>query len=393
MVHGNNTKIVKEANKYNILSAIRIKKVVTVKDLMSITGLSRPTVCSVLDELLKAEIIKADGYVKAEVGRAPIMYRLDERASYCVGVDLELPMVRLAFSNMGDEVVYYKEWSVNDKSSPDTLLEDILHEIKAGTEQLRINRDDIVGICMGIPGLVDSKNNIIIHAPRMSDLDGSGIANSLQKCSGIHTYIRNDVQLMAMVDTVAVSNMPNDFLYIGYRTGIGMSIYMNKKVLTGHSGNAGYIGHTTISVNGRRCSCGNRGCLEMYCSRTAIKNRYNESMDVNKKKEHFNEILEAADAGDELAKEVLAEGALYLGNAIANSMKLFDIDTVIIGDMPDNKYYLTCISNVIIQALVGYFDSDSIKVVLGDNNFNNCVKGACQLVKADYFKEPKLRLS
>jgi glucokinase len=125
-------------------------------------------------------------------------------------------------------------------------------------------------------------------------------------------------------------------------TGIGGGIVVDGRLYHGASDSAGEIGHTTVEVNGRRCKCGNYGCLEAYASGPAIARRAVEAIEAGQPTrlpEYVNGALDkmtaqtvyqAAHDGDELAEEVVGDTAKFLGAGIANMINIFNPEIVVV---------------------------------------------------------------
>jgi predicted NBD/HSP70 family sugar kinase len=393
-MQGNNTTIVKKANRYLIITSIRRSESVTIENLMSITGLSRPTVRNILDELLEDNLIETVGSAKTEIGRQPTLYQLNIKLNYAIGIDIELSQIRLMFTDLGGNIVFYKTWNQSENDTEKIFFTKIIKEINEGMQHLSITSDNVIGIGMGIPGLIDIHQNLIYHIPRFSGIEKSQFIKKIEDKLGIRVYICNDVKLIAMADLQVMESKCDNILYIAYRVGIGMAILHKNEIYDGEHGNSGYLGHTTIDPNGDICTCGNRGCLELYCSRSVLLNNYNNMSDAAARLDNFNDLMAKANMGDVNARAVLGEGGHYLGTAIANAMKLFDISVIVIADLCDNKesYYF----NVITQSVkncMSHTSDEEITFLLGSNTEDNYAIGGCKFVIGKYFQEPKLRLT
>jgi predicted NBD/HSP70 family sugar kinase len=393
MIQGNNTTILKKANRYLVIASIRHSEAVTIENLMNITGLSRPTVRNILDELLESNLVEAVGFAKAEIGRQPTLYRLNMKSNYAIGIDIEIAPVRLMFTDLGGNVVFYKTWNQNAGDTEDDFFNQITDVINEGMHALSISSDYIVGIGMGIPGLIDMHQNIITHIPRFPNIHESQFAKKIEDELGIRVYLCNDVKLIAMADPQVLDSAFDNILYIAYRAGIGMAILHKNEVYDGEYGNSGYLGHTTINPAGELCSCGNRGCLELYCSRTVLLSKYNTLPLMTPHIDDFEALLKLADEGNSNARVVLDEGGRYLGIAIANAMKLFDISVVAIGNLCDSDtcYYFKVIQQAVTDCMT--HTEGEITFLLGSNVEDNFAIGGCKFVLGKYFKEPKLRLT
>jgi glucokinase len=125
-------------------------------------------------------------------------------------------------------------------------------------------------------------------------------------------------------------------------TGIGGGLILDGRLYHGVSDVAGEIGHTSIESNGRRCKCGNYGCLEAYCSGPAIAERAREAIETEESPQLLamvdgdpsrltaHIVYEAAKLGDVIAREVVRETARFLGTGVSNLINIFNPDTVVL---------------------------------------------------------------
>jgi predicted NBD/HSP70 family sugar kinase len=132
------------------------------------------------------------------------------------------------------------------------------------------------------------------------------------------------------------------FLYVFLGEGIGSSLLLEGRPYQGSKGLAGEVGHITVAEDGEWCSCGNRGCLEVMASTTAVLRRTRERLSelpmdsVLRGRYERNEltlsaILEAARAGDKIAFQILDENGAFLGRVIAVALNLLGPELVVLG--------------------------------------------------------------
>jgi predicted NBD/HSP70 family sugar kinase len=135
----------------------------------------------------------------------------------------------------------------------------------------------------------------------------------------------------------------SNFVHVMVGTGIGSAIFVGGDLYIGSSGLAGELGHTTIDEDGPLCSCGNRGCLEVYSSGWAIIKRVRSALAdgvastlSRAVSEHPEElsvemIVEAGKSGDRLSQTVLSEAGTHLGTALAGLVNLLNPEKIILG--------------------------------------------------------------
>lgn len=198
---------------------------------------------------------------------------------------------------------------------------------------------------VGTPGAVDGRTGKVISlSPNISGWQGMEIGQILRERVNLPVYVDNDVNAMALAESrfgAAVGYKLVVCVAVG--TGVGGGIVLDGRLWRGSNHTAGEIGHMSINVNGPLCRCGSKGCLETYCSSTAM-------MALTKAKwQHaippvVDEILEgsldnlsvkklfaAAKKEDEVALSVISETGQLLGLGLAGVVNLLNPDIVVIG--------------------------------------------------------------
>ncbi len=204
-------------------------------------------------------------------------------------------------------------------------------------------RSDFIGVGIGSPGPLNREKGIVIVTPNLG-----------WKNFPLRDEISNRVHLEATLDNDANCATLGEYwcgaakggwnvIGMTLGTGIGGGLILEGKLYHGSSDVAGEIGHTSIDANGRRCKCGNYGCLEAYASGPAIAERAREALrgeegesilvsmvDGDQRKITAQTVYEASKRGDSIAREVVRETALILGTGVANLLNIFNPDIVVL---------------------------------------------------------------
>jgi glucokinase len=208
-----------------------------------------------------------------------------------------------------------------------------------------MDKDEIGGIGIGVPGVLDLEKGETLFLP---NLEGTWphvpLQRTIAELTGLPTTLLNDVRSITNgewrfgagrgVDTLAV---------FAVGTGIGGGLVINGLLHLGIGGTAGELGHTTIDFNGPVCGCGNRGCLEAFASGPAIAamglkavtqgltTRIADLCEHDLNRVTARLIAQAADEGDEIAKDIYERAGFYLGIAAANVCVAVGPRRIIIG--------------------------------------------------------------
>jgi glucokinase len=205
-----------------------------------------------------------------------------------------------------------------------------------------IARDQVSGVGIGAPGPLDRARGIVLLTPNLGwtllplrDLVGGAVH--------LPATLDNDANCAIYGEWwVGAAKGARYVVGLTIGTGIGGGIVVDGKLYHGTSDIAGEIGHTTIDSTGRRCKCGNYGCLEAYASGPAIAARAVEGIEAGAdstlpdlvggdlSRITAQSVYDAAHGGDEYALEVVRETAKFLGAGVANLVNIFNPDVIVL---------------------------------------------------------------
>ena len=220
------------------------------------------------------------------------------------------------------------------------------------------DRGIVAGIGIGAPN-ANRIDGTIRYAPNLRwarDAQGNPcvvhLAERLEAATGLHVRITNDANAAARGEkTYGVAKNIDDFIMITLGTGVGSGIITHGRLLYGHDGFAGELGHVCAVQNGRQCNCGLKGCLETYASamgvaRTArefLQDNSRESLlrKIDPEKISSKDIFEAAEQGDDMAKEIFAFTGRILGRCMADFVKFSSPQAIVLfgGLTKSRKYF------------------------------------------------------
>jgi glucokinase len=200
----------------------------------------------------------------------------------------------------------------------------------------------IKGVGIGAPGPLDIHAGIVLLTPNLGWVN-MPLRARVQAGLGLPAALDNDANCAVLGEWwrgAAQGTRTAIGLTIG--TGIGGGIIIDGRLYHGATDLAGEVGHTTIDANGRRCKCGNYGCIEAYASGPNIALRAKEAIESGAKTDLVTRaggdparitaqtVYESAHAGDELALEVVRDTAKFLGAAVANLINIFNPEVVVL---------------------------------------------------------------
>lgn len=216
-------------------------------------------------------------------------------------------------------------------------LVDAAHEceIESGTTGGKIS-----ALSVAVPGTVDFEAGVVVKAPNVPCLDGFRLGAALQGELKWPALIENDANAAAVGEMwQGAGRGYRHLVCVTLGTGVGGGIILDGKLWRGVDGSAAEIGHIGVDpFAGVPCTCGSRGCLEVYASATAIvrmtreaRPRYPDSILHTSEGLTSEKIYQAGLAGDELALEVLRRMGVYLGIGLASLVNLLNPEIIVIG--------------------------------------------------------------
>lgn len=195
------------------------------------------------------------------------------------------------------------------------------------------------GIGVGCPGPLDSKKGVILSPPNLPDWRRVPLKKIIERKFRLPVVIENDANCAGLGEAArGAGRRTSSMVLLTLGTGIGSAIVLDGKLWTGKGGFASELGHVSIDLNGPKCGCGNRGCIEVYASATAVVRRVKEALRDGSRSRFFKpadritaaQIYRAAEEGDRLSRSIVDETAFYLGAAIANIINALDPEVIVL---------------------------------------------------------------
>lgn len=334
--------VMRQLNRSLVLDHIRHHSPISRAELARETSLAKPTVSAIVDELLHDGTIREIGVgpTTAGGGRPPILLEFNARSEYIVGIQVGVKRTNIVVADaLGVELDREVVETRND--SPEHALEVMADAVRnlmrsAGVPKKRLTS---VGVC--VPGLMDAHTGVCLLAPNLNWRDVP-VADLLKAELGVPIYAVNTADaavVLESIDGAAEGVKDVVLLYVG--RGVGASVLTDGRLVRGVRGLSGEIGHCTVPGSTTRCNCGKIGCLETVADGVAIARTAEIAVKEGRESslsEHMGrrkrltaiQVGEAAEAGDKVAGEVLAEAGRALGLASSWMVNLFNPEVLVV---------------------------------------------------------------
>ncbi len=224
----------------------------------------------------------------------------------------------------------------------DRISRMVLHTMMETMRTAGAAREDFLGVGIGSPGPLDRERGVVIFTPNLGWRDVA-LRDRVARGTGLIASLDNDANCATYGEWwIGAGKGAKNMIGITIGTGIGGGLVLNGKLYHGSSDLAGEIGHMTIDQNGRRCGCGNYGCLEAYASGPAIAERAREALANNEASLlpslvngdlsliTAQTVYAAATQGDSIAVDVVRDTARFLGAGIGSLLNVFNPDVVVV---------------------------------------------------------------
>jgi glucokinase-like ROK family protein len=262
----------------------------------------------------------------------------EEAQSPAIGVDIGGTAIKAALVERNGDVRFPVRIPTDASKGRAAISTALLEAITQVATKAHENNVLPVGLGIASAGAIDAVSGSVFAATdNLPGWTGFNLRTFTQQHFQLPTFVANDAHAAALAELhFGVGKALSDFVAITVGTGIGGGIVCQGKLLTGHHGFAGTIGHQTIRVGGERCNCGRRGCLEAYVSTNALLREYKNRAGAANHDAAVDgpalalEISQLALDGDPAAQGAYSALADYLAEGIANIFNILDPQAVLL---------------------------------------------------------------
>ena len=261
------------------------------------------------------------------------------------GIDLGGTKIEAIVVDGGNTVLGSSRHPTPSKGGPDDVAREMVSAMKAACQAAGVSPGDLRGVGVGSPGVIDEATGTVSTARNLPDWEGSfALGPALASELGTTVAIGNDVQVATDAEFALGAGKPyKSLLGVMWGTGVGGGLILDGKPWLGRGG-AGEIGHMVVVIDGARCPCGRRGCMEAYAGRAAMEARARRRQEKGMHTDLFKIMKErgrdrltsavwakALERDDKVAVELIDEAVGALGAGIASAQNLLDVPAIIIG--------------------------------------------------------------
>lgn len=311
----------------HLLEIIRLGRAHSRSELSRLTGMSRTAVVSRVAALTEAGLVTDVDQLESTGGRPASGLAFHSSAGVVLAAAIGRSRAQVAVMDLDGAERTSRSLDLTEGAGPDVvmpLVADALAELTDGIHA------PIYGIGVSLPGTVDPERGTSESSPVMRGWDGVELGPYLAALGpDVPLFLGNDAHVLALSERLGHAARFGDLVVVKASTGLGLGIMTEGRILRGHLGGAGDIGHTKVpGAEGRTCRCGDTGCLETVAAGWAL---VAELADTGTQVSHVRELVALAQAGDAEARRLLRQSGRQLGSLLSTAVNLLNPQAIILG--------------------------------------------------------------
>ena len=260
-------------------------------------------------------------------------------SKYCFGIDVGGTSVKCGLFQTDGTLADKWEIPTRTENQGENILPDVAEAIRNKMQERGIDKADVAGVGIGIPGPINTKGEAACAVNLYWGF--KPVAKELSELTGLPAKAGNDANVAALGEAwKGAAAGAQNVVMATLGTGVGGGIIVGGKIVAGHHGAGGEIGHANIvHSENEKCNCGNSGCLEQYASATGIVRVARQILESSSEtstlrgieKLTAKDVLDAFKAGDVLAGKIMEQVGDKLGGALAFIAAVVDPEAIVIG--------------------------------------------------------------
>lgn len=259
------------------------------------------------------------------------------------GVDIGGTNINAGFVNeAGDVLVWHQVKTETATRTSEEILDEVVRLFDHLLATSDVVRDDVIAVGVGSPGVTDKAMRVIVRAYNLP-FDHVEAAAYLEERIGLPVFVGNDANVAALAEArIGAGRGAESSLTVTLGTGVGGGMVINDRVYSGFNGAGVEVGHVLLKLDGLPCTCGRRGCVEVYCAASALVRQTAEAAEENPdsalaaairagKRVSGRLAFDLADQGCPVAKAVVNQYTRYVGEAVASYINALNPERILIG--------------------------------------------------------------
>lgn len=300
--------------------------------------LAPASITKITRHLLARGLIKEVEQQESTGGRRATSIVAERKAFRTILVHLGREKVTLAVMDLSTKLLKKMQLDLPESQQLEEIEQFLCQHLRQFMEQNQHRTSEFIAIGITVPGFVDAKTNNIEYLPHLTLEQPWDLASVLNEALKLPVFIGHDVRSLALAEHYfGVTKDCYDSLVLRIHRGVGAGIVINHEVFLGYKNNVGEIGHIQVDPLGKRCLCGNIGCLETVVSNSAIENKMLNLLQegyrskwLSLETHDIEDICKASHKHDEAAIELIEYVGVQIGRVLAMSVNMFNPEKIVI---------------------------------------------------------------
>lgn len=392
-VAGNNTTDLTEMNRSAIVRILQQKEMCTRAEIAKLMGLTQASITKLVAYLIDMGIVSEVGSVKGKGNRRSIGLRLNAEKNLVIGVKFSRHVYAIGVFDISGKLYEQSETEYSLEEKAGKVLSDMKVQIKA----LLKKYEKVVAIGLALPGPYLRKEGHIAMVTRMPSWHNVNFIEEFKEEFDKPVFIEQDANAGALAEWwFGNHGRPlTSLTYFLVGEGVGSGVVDHDSLLLGNQGIASEVGHISIDYNGPTCECGNRGCLELYCSTMAFLKEAEEKLPELFKESYKNRaqacerVFEAARNGNETAKTLVEKIAEYIGYGCVTLINAYNPEIIVIGDSisKGNELLLPTIKRVVKERTLPEI-GERVRIEISNLSIDPTLYGAAAIATDRVLRKP-----
>jgi transcriptional regulator of PTS gene len=307
-------------------------------DLSRLAQLAPASITKIVREMLEAHLVQETEIQEpGSRGRPAVGLMVETEAWHYLALRISRGEIHLALRDLSSKLVVEErlELALQD---PQPLLNRIITQIDQFFIRHQGKLERLTSIAITLPGIIDTESGIIHRMPFYEDVKEMPLGETLAAHTGVPVYIQHDISAWTMAEALfGASRGARDVIQVVIDHNVGAGVITDGRLLHAGSSSLVEIGHTQVDPYGKRCYCGNHGCLETIASVESVLElaqvRMHQSMSsmLHQQPLTVESLCLAAVKGDLLAKDIITSVGTNVGRILAIMVNLFNPQKILIG--------------------------------------------------------------
>lgn len=317
-----NKDLIKDINIYHCINVIRSHDLISRAEISKEIGLAQSTITKIINPLIEDGLILEVGDGTSTGGRKPINLKFNNDFGFILSVKIEASKLIISLCNLEPSIISTSVTDFKIGTSYEELLPILIKELH------QMNQDRVFAIGITISGIVDDDKGILISSTLLG-WSNVHLCDDLKQEFGVVIFIENDVNAFAVYQLNSeFGKGHNSFVCMTVGEGVGSGIIINGKLYKGEFGGAGEIGHQILFPGGKKCYCGQHGCLEMYVNEDEVLHRIEQKIGQTVT---YNQVFRENIVDKKIVDETMLEVYNFVGIAVINLIMQMNPQRIIIG--------------------------------------------------------------